>query len=720
MQTLNVDLEHCYGIKKLKKAFDFSQRSAIAVYAPNGAMKTSLAQTFADILNATASRDRIFPARKSVRNITDENGVEWPKENVFVVIPYDQTYEHLENTSTLLVDSKLRQQHDQLRREIDASKKLFLKSLKEQSGSKKDLETEISLTFTKTDDAFLKALVRVKAEVLTQTDSPFASVRYDTIFDDKVLAFLNTIDAKTAIQEYIEKYNELLSASTYFKKGIFNYYNAATIAKSLADNGFFKARHSVNLNAHAKKEITCKKDLEELIQEEKDKISSDPGLKKRFTEIENQLSANVTLRTFNNYLLENPDFLPHLANIDNFREEIWKSYFKARIDQYTDLVTKFQESENKIAEIEAIAHAQRTQWEDVLDIFNHRFIVPFKLAVHNRTAVILGQQTPVLEFTYEDGNDTAPVEKDELLRVLSMGERKALYILNIIFEVEARKKTKQETVFVIDDIADSFDYKNKYAIIEYLKEISDEPYFRQIILTHNFDFFRTICMRFVGYANCFMSVKSDKEVSLEQAEGVKNVFVNNWKKHFYDDPKKKIACIPFMRNLIEFTKGEEDADYIKLTSLLHWKRDSAEITQGELDGVFNTLFSGAGNSVGSGKKMIEILNQSADDCLTANEGINFENKIVLSVAIRIAAERFMVEKIKDDKFVAGIDANQTYALFKKFEEMFTKELKTIATLHDVVLMTPESIHLNSFMYEPIMDMSDGHLRRLLTEVRALK
>jgi len=29
----------------------------------------------------------------------------------------------------------------------------------------------------------------------------------------------------------------------------------------------------------------------------------------------------------------------------------------------------------------------------------------------------------------------------------------------------------------------------------------------------------------------------------------------------------------------------------------------------------------------------------------------------------------------------------------------------------VVLMTPENIHLNSFMYEPIIDMSDEHLKR---------
>jgi hypothetical protein len=46
MKQLQVDLQHCYGIKALKEQFDFSGGKACAVYAPNGAMKSSLAKTF--------------------------------------------------------------------------------------------------------------------------------------------------------------------------------------------------------------------------------------------------------------------------------------------------------------------------------------------------------------------------------------------------------------------------------------------------------------------------------------------------------------------------------------------------------------------------------------------------------------------------------------------------------------------------------------------------
>jgi hypothetical protein len=38
----------------------------------------------------------------------------------------------------------------------------------------------------------------------------------------------------------------------------------------------------------------------------------------------------------------------------------------------------------------------------------------------------------------------------------------------------------------------------------------------------------------------------------------------------------------------------------------------------------------------------------------------------------------------------------------------------------VALMTPENIHVNSFMYEPIVDMSDEHLKKLYADVKKLK
>jgi hypothetical protein len=720
VQNLKINLENCYGIKKLKADLDFSHTRAFAVYAPNGAMKTSLAQTFRDLCDGTDSLDRVFPKRKTLREITDEKGTTLPKENILVISPYDEEYGHTEKTSTLLVDSKLRKEYEELLRNVEASKEAFLKNMRMQSGSKKDLEAEISLAFTKTNSEFFEALIRMKDEVSALRNAPFAHLNYDEIFEDKIVQFLRTKDVCTAIKEYIEKYDKLIAASIYFKKGIFNYYNATTIAKNLADNGFFDAKHTVSLNGKENTVIKSRTELEQLIQEEKNAITNDAALRKRFEEIEKLMNKNIDLRGFHAFLLQNQELLPYLANVDKLKEEFWKCYFKAQFDSYIKLVQEYQAAEKRKREIEEEARGQRTQWEDVIEIFNNRFYVPFKLEVNNRTAVVLGQEPMLLlDFVFQDGNDKAPVKRDDLLSVLSMGEKKAFYVLNIIFEVEVRKKAKQETLFLIDDVADSFDYKNKYAIIEYLRDISEQPYFKQLILTHNFDFFRTICGRFVGYPSCLMASKSDTEVKLNPAKGINNPFVRDWKPNFSKDTKKKIASIPFLRNMIEYTRGEKDAGFVKLTSLLHYKADSNSITQEELDAIFNDMFGTKEKSAEPGKKVMDLLQDCANECLGAGEGINFENKIVLSIAIRIAAEKFMIGKIKDHKFLAGITSNQTSELFNKFKERFG-ENGASKTLARVLLMTPESIHLNSFMYEPILDMADKHLRALLTEVRALK
>lgn len=409
-----------------------------------------------------------------------------------------------------------------------------------------------------------------------------------------------------------------------------------------------------------------------------------------------------------------------MENVENFKEKVWKSYIWESRDLYYDLLSKDAKAKDRKQKIEEQARQEQTQWERVIEIFNSRFFVPFTLVAKNRTEVILGQQEVLqLAFIFKDRGEEADVSRDELLAVLSTGEKKALYILNIIFEIEARKKTNQDTVLIVDDVADSFDYKNKYAIIEYLKEIETWPNFRQVILTHNFDFFRTVQSRFVSYSCCLMGSRDSNGISLAKAAGIQNVFVKDWKKNYQSDPKKRIACIPFMRNLIEFTRGDTDSDYLKLTSLLHWKDDTCSIDQAELDRMFNALFGEAVSSPDPTKIVVDLIQEQASQCVNAPAGANFENKIVLSIAVRLKSEKFMVNKINDAAFCSSIAKNQTFRLIARLENDSSCDATTIDLLKRVNLMTPENIHLNSFMYEPILDMSDEHLKKLYDDLGQL-
>jgi len=209
------------------------------------------------------------------------------------------------------------------------------------------------------------------------------------------------------------------------------------------------------------------------------------------------------------------------------------------------------------------------------------------------------------------------------------------------------------------------------------------------------------------------------EIKIEKAHYIRNPF-KYWMDHL-DDNKKLIASIPFVRNLIEYTKNANDADFLKLTSLLHIKSDSDSILKSDLQNIYNSIFPNLALTLTDGsKKVTDFIFDLADTCLVATESINLENKILLSIATRLKAEKFILNKVTDK---SEANDNQTRKLFDRFKAEFgasDSEHENIKTLEQVNLMTPENIHFNSFMYEPILDMSDDHLKNLYNEVKGMQ
>lgn len=109
MTKVYIFLENCYGIPKFDKTFIFDNdtNKGHLIYAPNGVMKTSLANTISDICNGKESRDCFFPERNTMRIVRyeDENGDDLKPEDILVIEPYSEKYKS-ENMSTLLADEK--------------------------------------------------------------------------------------------------------------------------------------------------------------------------------------------------------------------------------------------------------------------------------------------------------------------------------------------------------------------------------------------------------------------------------------------------------------------------------------------------------------------------------------------------------------------------------------------------------------------------------------
>ncbi len=726
MEKLKVELKNCHGIRELDATFDFASGRAVAVYAPNGTMKTSLAHTFKDLASGQESSDRMFPTRDTERRITDEKGDELDPDDVVVVLSYDEALGPTESTSTLLVNAALRREYEGLQVDLVQARDELVSALREQSGTKQDVIATVSRVFTPEADKFFEALARVEYEVGQLDDTRFADLPYDVLFNDKVDAVLRTPGVQAELAEYVKRLNELLDESPFFNRSSFTFYNATNVTKSLGDNGFFSAKHSLLLHdqdGETVRTVTNDADLKALIAEEKKRITNDDALRKKLDAVERALQKNVDARNFFNFIANREELLPELMNVGSFQQKVWKAYLKTREELYQRVVTCLKGTEQRRKEIEKQAAEESTHWEKVIRIFNDRFFVPFRLSAENKHKVALGQEAMLkLIFKFEEGGESRGVERDDLLSVLSQGEKKALYILNVLFEMETRKAVGRETLFVIDDLADSFDYKNKYAIIQYLKEMAEHTDFKLVLLTHNFDFFRTLLSRgVVGYNRCFMAQKGDSKVVLNQAQHVNNPFIRGFKVNFFSDGMQRIASIPFVRNILEYTKGEDDPDYITLTSLLHWKSNSDSITHANLDRIFKDTFPEQQHKAWApqGDRVVDLLIEQADLALTAPEGVNFENKIVLSIATRVLAEKYMIDKLADPVFTGAIVANQTQALFRAFKSRGAGTPEAVNTLDTVVLMTPENIHVNSFMYEPIIDMSDAALRDLYRQVKNL-
>ncbi|NQV85505.1 MAG: phage infection protein, partial [Woeseiaceae bacterium] len=347
------------------------------------------------------------------------------------------------------------------------------------------------------------------------------------------------------------------------------------------------------------------------------------------------------------------------------------------------MIRMIEEVDKRRKEIIEEARRQTTEWDKVLEEFNERFHVPFELIASNKYPVMLGQEDrPILSFKYHDEYGETDISEDALVKVLSMGERRALYLINVIFEVRRRMKDEVETLVVVDDIADSFDYNNKYAIIQYLQDITKDRRMKLIIMTHNFDFFRTVESRFVDYPNCLMATRDESGIVLAPATGIRNV-TNDWKKNFFKDSRKQIASIPFLRNIVEMTKGNSDPRFLTLTSMLHSKDNTDSLTLGDLDGIFNSLCEPNGSSPNPDHKVIDLVIAEADAALATGGVVPLETKIVLAVGIRLTAERFIIGKIGDDAFVAGITKHQTRQLIERFREQFPNEESTLRVLDRV-------------------------------------
>lgn len=746
---LNGRMENCYGIKEFNlPEINFTECNKVIIYAPNGVMKTSFSKIFEDISQRKASNDRIFKGvttsysityNANEYNFTSDCPQELPAatDNIYVVNSFADKFEFAKETvSTLLADEATRNEYNDLMEEFSGDIRKIEKTLNDITGLTKPkikgvlIEDLKLLSTSDWTDIFEKA----KKNMTHYVEQEFLKVAcYSELFNEKALAIYQKSEFQSSITEYIESLGKLLSNSNILSEH-FTERSAEALGKAFLGNDLFKAQHKIQLRDGSI--INSLEQWNAVINKELEVLYQAPELSSVFGKLKKLFTTNNEGNRLRDIIIEHREIIPYLKDIPALKKQVWLNCLN-RLDrpfsEYYDKISVYTEHMRLLYDRAA---AQSDRWQRVVSEFNRRFRVPFVVKINNKANFLLKDEAPNISFIYTRGvgemQQSAELRKDELMLSLSMGEKRALYLLYILFDLESIRGRRfvgdDRFLIIADDIADSFDYKNKYAIIEYLNDISLNNGIDLLMLTHNFDFYRTVKLRLkVFRSNCFIAQKD--------SNGVINMTVFKYQKDFFkniiiaeikngdigSDDKRKllIASIPFYRNLCEYS-GKED-DYKKLTCFLHQKTIPLSTNTVNLSDLWSIVSCYLENAIFTAidEDYNTALQRIASIIIgITNDEVSLENKLVVSIATRLTAEKFLKRKIiENEEQCLDSENNQTRDWFTRAITYLSTEEKEI--IEEVILITPESIHLNAFMYEPLIDISDWTLKSLYQKVIAL-
>lgn len=721
MNTVKLELEYCYGIKQMETEFSFGRHHTQVVYAPNGMMKSSLARSLMGISGQCKEHasDRLHQDLPSKCDVLID-GVAARKEQIYVADPEDSKIDTTKVFSTFLADAHLKGEYDAIYQHLKQYISQIDGPLRTVSISSNCMDELLEAFRESPTDNIFSIMEALTVDIQTYAYSNFG-FRYNYVFDKdgKVKKFVEKNIG--TLQEYIRQYDQLISTSSVFRTNgdkTFGTRQASKLLKSVEDGEFFDVNHKITLQNG--KEITTVIQFSELIEAEKNRILNDEELLKNFNKITGEIDKNEELGFFKDVIVAHPEIILELGDYEDFRKKTWKGYLadtrvRPHLEEY---YTFYQSQKDRLNEIIRQAREQLPVWKEIVRIYNDRFHVPFRVNIENQDEIILNQSAAKLQFTYVDSGN-APIEKSqqEMNAILSRGERRAFYILQLLFELEARKTSGIDNFIVFDDIADSFDYQNKYAIIEYLHDLdarSGNIY--MLVLTHNFDFYRSLTSRLDLRSCSWMAVKrQDGSIELKPGQYQKDLF-----SYFVsqdNDDKVFVSMIPFVRNLVEYTDGEGDAKYDTLTSCLHLKSNTMRITEDDVTSIIRHFSKGNGYArPASVTPIYDVIIRTANNIVAepnADE-VKIENKIVLSIASRLKAEVYLKHQLlasglTDDDLATS--SNQTAYWIKLFNVHCSADPQR-SVIEQVNMLTPELIHINSFMYEPLIDLSVHHLIQL--------
>jgi conserved hypothetical protein len=746
MKSIQIEIKNGYGIVDFKHKFEYKDGTTggccnfYGLYAQNGTMKSSFAKTLFNYSKGVVVSDEIYqiPGSCVVSGIEQENILSYPS--------YDGRVYLSENATYLVANQEAKKVYAEASKDvIEAFNKLkskiseVTKKKDDDSGSviedyyyrfvSKEQMKSVTLPAVIT-------LLRANLPEIKQGKAQFCDISLNVFNSSNFKKFITNKKYSGLFGSLVKAYDEMRASPTYYREG-FDSSSAHTLIKALEKSKYFNAKHEVVLKDgedKRTKNINNKEELENYLKTDFDRIIElYPNLKAAL----NQLIADFSVGTNGEVrrIIEDKsrrDILLFMGDEDRFYKNMWFGYLSGCIEEIESLLKVHDGSKSKIEEALKKADNADTEWQDVIDIFNDRFSsLPYRIDIANKKdAIVEDLVSPIFEFKFRNPRNPSMPYKERpdnsgqlsmLGRVLSNGERKALYLLNIIFDVKKKLKDGVDTLLVLDDVVESFDYRNKYAFFEYLQELASQNSQLYIIsLTHNFDFFRLVYEKlYPKNEKQFRLVISDENNNLSAKEMFDPRVFGSCKKDAAKDKSAWVTMIPFARNIVEFQHDKSHDDYKKLTRALHTLDN--EVTVGHVQQYLQTIVKVANTPFDKSLNIHKAIIMHAKEVAAAtSDGFSLKDNLVLAIGTRLCIERYIINKISEEDYRNAVSKERD--LTRKLLILYGNNCSDpnkqtyLKIFNKAAAIVDGAIHINSFMYEPLVDVGTWEMKKIFNKI----
>lgn len=698
-----VEMKNAYGIDNLNvnyKGDKILYQSLI--YSRNGTFKTSFSRTLNNLSkgNIDVIKDRLTDIPASLKiEFVDENNKLITKDctNRFIVFSrelYEKDNMELSNfnqeISLLTIDKDRKEKLNKLMsnsiRKIIDSLKLKLKS------AGLNVDKSITLLTNKNIDTLnINDLYQLLGDIKNVEEKDISKVNLKNLFQ-KAYDPIDNENFIDSASNYINIFNKRMNEELFDEN--FNDSNCLNFLDELKKNNYLSEEKKRGIVLKGEEYFNYDK-IEDIFNDAIKNISSEPSVLVANKELIKSMGTSAEAKKLQKEFKDNPILINQLALGKKNIIIIALKQQKFEIDEFEKIIV---DAKNQYSEIINEAKEKKSEFENALVIYKNRFNPVFDISIINKTESILGENVPILSFKH-NRNKGKNLSESDLRNILSSGERTALNIISFIVEYEANKNNN--LVLVFDDLVETFDYANRHAFIEYIDDLIKENV-SIIILTHNYEFYRTLERR-IPQLEKLSAYSKDGKVYVEANKSLNNDIEKVFE---ITNINQFIYAIPFLREIKIMYKNDTSL----LDNCLHYKEDTKNIT---IEMIRN-LFPKMQFSDNSEEKYLTLLYQIADNINTDNQ-YDIVSKTILSIACRLKIE----EKIIGNNFklIEDIDSNQLAQLKEKYKKDLTDDV--LRLIDNVQISTPEFIHCNSFMYEPLVDIDGKYLFDLYDEIKKL-